>query len=653
MARWQRWIVSWLWAVGVAVCGLLPQPAAAESVDGAADASARSAYIRSHFAKSEHRVVMRDGVALHTTVYVPYGLSKPAPMLLVRTPYGVHPYGASKYPSTLCPWEALEKGDTIFVFQDVRGRWMSEGTFENMRPHTSGGDARTAKVPDESTDTWDTAEWLVRNVEGNNGKIGVWGISYPGFYASMALLSRHPAIVAVSPQAPIADWYWDDVHRNGALSLALTFHFFVQFGVPRPGPHAGFLDRFDAGSADPYRFFLDLGPVSELDTQFFRGGVPFWSDIVAHPDYDDFWKARSTLPHFKNHDTPSLVVGGWYDAEDLFGVLATYQAIERSSPKNKTTLVMGPWYHGGWTRSPGDKLGEADFGFATSKSFEELAMLPFWRRHLQGVEGPALPEALMFDTGAHRWREYAQWPPADREERSLFLAAEGATAWKPPSETSRADFISDPNKPVPYTKEWLSGWSRGYMAEDQRFVSRRPDVLTYESAPLEADLTVAGEIAVELFVSTTGTDADWVVKLVDVQPVDAPRSLPGDVTLNPPSPDLRGAELLVRSDIFRSRYRGGFDRPAPLTPGRVELVRFSMPDVLHTFRRGHRLGVQIQSSMFPLFDRNPQTYVPNIYRAEKRHFVVATHSVHHGGDTPSSLKLPVMAQHRGAPKLAP
>jgi hypothetical protein len=611
-----------------------PQPPGAESE--------RAESIRSRYTKFEYRVPTRDGTKLFTSVYIPNDASpgKRYPILLTRTPYSVAPYGQDRYARRLGPTAEYEKQGFIFAFQDVRGRNMSEGEFVNVRPHLAKKSG--PKDIDESTDTYDTIEWLVKNVPGNNGRVGQWGISYPGFYTSAGAIDSHPALKAVSPQAPIADWFWDDMHRHGAFNLVLAFNFFSGFGKPRPQPIANEdWDRFDHGTPDGYQFFLEMGPLANADTRYFKGDIAFWKDIVAHPNYDAFWQARNLLPHLKNIKAAVLTVGGWYDTEDLYGPLRTYAAIEKQNPGITNTLVMGPWPHGGWTRGDSTGLGDVDFGFRTSELYQELE-LAFFRHHLKGGDKPELPEALVFETGANRWRRFDTWPPKGVREARLYFQPKGGLTYSAPASAQETfdEYVSDPDKPVPYTTELTTGWTKNYMTEDQRFASRRPDVLVYQTAPLEKDLTLAGPLEAELWVSTTGTDADWVVKLVDVNPGKMPGPSWGEPAEG--KRDRGAQQTLVRGEPFRGRFRDSYSEPKPFKPGEVTKVRFVINDVFHTFKRGHRLMIQVQSSWFPFIDRNPQTFVPNIFEAKDEDFVRAFHRVYRSAAHPSALKVSVL-----------
>jgi len=603
-------------------------------------------YVRSHYSKQEVMIPVRDGVKLFASVYTPNDHSRTYPILMVRTPYSSGPYGADQYKEILGPSRLYDKEGFIFVFQDVRGRYLSEGTYVNMRPHVA---KKTSKTDiDESTDTYDTIEWLLENLDNHNGKVGQWGISYPGFYTSAGAIDSHPALKAVSPQAPIADWFWDDMHRNGAFNLPLAFNFFSSFGQPRPEPTTERADRFEHTTPDGYQFFLDLGPLENVNEQHFKGEVAFWNEITQHPNYDEFWQSRSLIPHLKNVKAAVLTVGGWYDTEDLYGPLKTYRSIEEKNPKASNRIVMGPWIHGGWRRTDGDSLGQVSFGFKTSNTYRVDVEFPFFMHYLKDGAVPALPEALMFETGANRWRRFDAWPPKATKEQSLYLHENGQASFTAPSsaqdtsseggESEAHDaFISDPAKPVPYTAQILSRWSKEFMTEDQRFAATRPDVLVYKTEELEEDLTLAGPILADLFVSTTGSSADWIVKVIDVFPGE----LPG-YDEDSGEPNLGGMQRLVRAEVLRGRFRDGFEAPKPFTPNEVTPVSFELLDVLHTFQKGHRIMIHIQSTWFPWVDRNPQSYVPNIFEAEEKDFIKATHRIYRSEQHPSRVRVGVL-----------
>jgi putative CocE/NonD family hydrolase len=594
-------------------------------------------YVRANYTKYEFRIPMRDGVKLFTSVYVPKDRTQPYPILLSRTPYSVAPYGEAAYKASLGPSDLFAKEGYIFVYQDVRGRMMSEGQFVDMRPHL---DTKTGpKDIDESTDTWDTIDWLIKNVTPNNGRVGMYGISYPGFYTSAGMIDAHPALKAVSPQAPITDWFiGDDFHHNGALYLPHAFGFISSFGRPRPAPTTQWPPRFDFGTADGYAFYQKLGPVANADGKYFKGDIRFWLDMMAHETYDTFWQARNLRPHLKNIKPAVLTVGGWYDAEDLFGALETYKNTERQSPGAVNMLVMGPWVHGGWARGDGDRLGDVTFGAKTGPFFREQIELPFFQFHLKGKADPKLPEAYVFETGLNQWRKLEAWPPKESQPKSLYLRAGGALSFDAPGAEATAfdEYVSDPAKPVPYINGIAIGMTQEHMVEDQRFASRRPDVLVYQTEPLDHDVTIAGPLVANLRVSTTGTDSDWVVKLIDVYPDGYPGAAPqgGYSTMG-------GYQQLVRGEAMRGKFRNSYEKPEPFVPGQVTTVNYTMPDVFHTFRPGHRIMVQVQSTWFPLVNLNPQTFV-NINTAAAADFKPATQRVYHTKDAPSSLTVRVL-----------
>ncbi len=638
-----RWTVGIL-AVVVIIAGTGNLLACRQECSGPA------AYIRSHYTKFEYRVPMRDGVRLFTAVYIPSDTSQDYPLLMLRTPYSVKPYGADRFPDSLGPHEEFAREGYIFVYQDVRGRFMSEGQFLNMRPHIDN--KQGARGPDnnidtdESTDTYDTIEWLLEHVPTHNGRVGQWGNSYPGFYCSAGMIDSHPALKAVMPSAPIADWFWDDMHHHGAFVLSLSFNFFSRFGVARTELTTEHAPRFDHGTPDGYQFFLDLGPLKNVNRQYFGGEIEFWNLISQHPNYDEFWQSRNILPHLSRISAAVMTVGGWFDAEDLYGPLNTYRSIEEKNPGISNVLVMGPWRHGDWLRSDGRRLGPADFGFATSETFRQQALVPFFRHHLKQEGEVDLPEAWMFETRANRWRRVDHWPPQDLERQTLYFhPAGGLTFDAPDSGDSEGfdEYISDPARPVPYTPAITTRWHSEYMVEDQRFAAWRPDVLVYRTAPLEGDLTLAGPLTARLWVATTGTSADWVVKLIDEYPPRLPGFEPNlGGSDEDGEEDLGGTQRMVRSEVFRGRFRNSYEEPEPFVAGEVTALEFKLLDVLHTFKRDHRIMVQIQSSLFPFIDRNPQTYVPNIFDADADDFIKATHRVYRSAEHPSGLEVGVL-----------
>ncbi len=600
----------------------------------------RAELIRANYTKSEVRIPMRDGIELFTSIYEPNDIdpSRQYPILLMRTPYSVGPYGLSQYKTRLGPCADFEKNRYIFVFQDVRGRYMSGGEFLDMRPHIEN---KNNKQFDESSDTYDTIEWLVKNTPRNNGRVGQWGISYPGFYTSAGAIDSHPALMAVSPQAPIADWFFDDFHRNGAFVLPMGFNFFYSFGRPRPGPTTEGNPSFQFPTQDGYQFFLELGPLSNVDKYHFHEEIGFWNDLEAHPNYDSFWQARNLLPHLKNIKAAVLTVGGWYDTEDLYGPLKTYAAIEKQNPRIRNHLVMGPWSHGQWSGDEGKRLGQAEFGFATATWYQQNILLPFFELNLRGKTMSEPPEATVFETGANRWRQFDQWPPKQVTHSNWYFAENGHMDPVAPSVAEASDsFVSDPSKPVPYTMEITTAWAKEYVTEDQRFASWRPDVLVYQSDVLKNSITIAGPIQASLWVTTTQSDADWVVKVIDVTPSPPPEGNRNRSTSN--EPVKNGKHELVRAAVIRGRFRESFATPKPFEPGTPTLVELEISDILHTFQPGHRLMVHVQSTWFPFIDRNPQRYVPNIFEAKEEDFVRATHSILRSKQYPSFLKLPIL-----------
>ena len=593
-----------------------------------------SAWVAAHFDKRELRIPMRDGKTLFTSVYTPKrapGDETRFPILFKRTPYSVGPYGESEFPASLGPSEALMRSGYIFVYQDVRGRFMSEGEFVNMRPHI---DAKQGAQIDEASDTWDSIEWLVNNLPHNNGKVGMWGISYPGFYAAAGMIDAHPALAAVSPQAPIADWYFDDFHHHGAFFLPHAFNFLAVFGRVREGLEQKWGPRFDHGTPDGFAFFLALGSLANANLRYLKGEIPFWNEIVAHPNRDEFWQARDLLPHLHAVAPAVMTVGGLFDAEDLYGPFQIYARVEAENPDVFNVLVMGPWSHGGWARTDGDRLGNVSFGEATSAWYQREVEKPFFDHFLKGEGEHGLPEALIFETGRNRWRRFDSWPPPTTKAE-LFLADNGALVETRPTARKAYDaFISDPAHPVPYTEEITTGMTKAYMSDDQRFAGRRADVLVYQSEPLEAPLTMAGDLVADLWVSTSQRDADWVVKVIDVFPDGS--ATPDEGVR--PGQALGGYQMMVRSEVIRGRYREDYAKPKPFTPGRATHVELPLQGLLHTFEPGHRVMIQVQSTWFPLVDRNPQSWVDNIFEAEADDFVAAEHRVWRDDTHPSALR---------------
>jgi uncharacterized protein len=592
----------------------IPRPMKAQQTDN----------VKANYSKSEHMIAMRDGVKLFTAVFSPKDASQKYPILLSRTPYSCSPYGPDAYKETIGPSPLFAKEGYIVVYQDVRGAYMSEGTYVNMRPQNDHKN-KPSDI-DESSDTYDTIDWLVKNISNNNGRVGMWGISYPGFYAAVGTIDAHPALKAASPQAPISDWFiGDDFHHNGTLFLPHAFNFFSGFGRPRPKPTPmGSGERFNHGTPDGYKFFLEIGPLANADKKYFHGNIAYWNEMMEHPNYDPWWKARDTRPHLKNIKPAVMTVGGWFDAEDLFGALNTYKSIEKQSPGAYNILVMGPWFHGGWSRGDGEGLGDVRFGAKTSVFYRENIELPFFNYYLKDKGELKLPEAYVFETGSNKWKTYDQWPPANARSASLYLNANRKLSFTAPADSNAFDeYTSDPARPVPFISNINIGMTREYMVDDQRFAASRPDVLVYQTDVLTEDVTVAGPLTASLFVSTSATDSDFVVKLIDVYPDDAPDNQP-----NPTGMKMGGYQMLVRGEPMRARFRNSFEKPEAMAPNKIEKIEYAMPDVNHTFVKGHRVMVQIQSSWFPLVDRNPQKFV-NIYTAKESDFQKATQRVYH------------------------
>lgn len=609
---------------------------AAQENDKDEKAEKLATYIKASYTKYEHEIPMRDGKRLFTALYVPKDDSRPYPIMLFRTPYNVRPYGVDQYRRTLGPSENFAREGFIFAYQDVRGRFMSEGEFIEMTPHRP--DKKGSADIDESSDTYDTIEWLVKNVPNNNKKVGMWGISYPGFYTAAGMIDAHPALAAASPQAPVSDLFrGDDCYHNGAFFLAANFGFFTFFEKheepTRPKPRV----PFDYETKDGYEFFLEMGSLSQADAKFFHHENPYWTDLIVHTVYDDFWKERNITVHIDNVPPAVMTVGGWYDAEDLVGPLNIFHAIEENDPATSNHLVMGPWSHGGWAWGDGDRLGHVRFNSKTSEFYREKIEFPFFDHHLNGNGEADLPKAWVFETGTNRWRRFASWPPRGTEIRKLYFRAGGGLSFNPPTEESAADeYVSDPARPVPFVDDIVHGMPQAYMVNDQRFASKRTDVLVYQTEPLTEDVTVLGPISPELWMSTSGTDSDFVVKLIDVYPHDYPDNDP-----NPAGVRMGGYQQLVRGEPFRAKFRNSLEKPDPMVPGQLTRIAFTMPDIAHVFRRGHRIMVQVQSSWFPLVDRNPQTFV-DIPSASAGDFRKATQRVARSKDRSSSIGLPVM-----------
>lgn len=594
--------------------------------------------IKAHYTKSEHMVPMRDGVKLFTIVYAPKDQSQKYPFMLHRTPYSSAPYGPDTYRRFLGPSADFAKEGFIFVYQDVRGQFKSEGEFVVMRPIKS--EKHGKQETDESSDAYDTIDWLLKNVPDNNGRVGQWGISYPGSQTVWGMIAAHPALKASSPQAPAIDMFiGDDFHHNGAFRLMYTFSWLSGSARARTGPSEARTEPFDYGTPDGYRFFLKAGSVASINEKYFHNSVSTWNEYMEHPDYDEYWQRQNPIQYLKNIRHAVLNVGGWFDAEDFYGPLETYRAIEKYNPSNKSTIVVGPWLHGGWASMPGDSLGDIRFGSKTGEYFRQNVELPFFNYYLKDKGNPGLPEALVFETGANQWRSYDSWPPAQSEAQSLYFQSNGRLSFNPPSGTAVDgfdSFLSDPNKPVPFSAEMRTTQGHLWMLEDQRFAATRPDVLVYESDPLSEDVTIAGPIIASLLVSTSGTDADWVVKLIDVYPGKSPDNDP-----NPRGVRMGDYQMLLAGEVFRSKYRNSYSNPKPLVPGEPTKIEFSLRDRFHRFLKGHRMMVHVQGTWFPVIDRNPQKFM-DIYKAGESDFRKAEHKVYRSGRLLSHLKLNIL-----------
>lgn len=587
------------------------------------------------YEKSQHYIEMRDGVKLHTTVYAPKNQDGEYPILMKRTPYSCRPYGEETIPERIISNPDLQAEGFIIVCQDVRGRWMSEGDYTTMTPNKSD-----ENQIDESSDTYDTVEWLINNIPNNNGKVGQWGISYPGFYTTAALPDAHPAMAASSPQAPIADFYFDDFHHHGAYTLGYWYVTNL-FGIQHDGPtDTSWYDFPETFTNDMYLFYSELTPLSKSDTYYGDENF-FWKELSEHPNYDEFWQSRNILPHLKGIDHPVMTVGGWFDAEDLYGPLNTYKSIEEKNPGTKNILVMGPWSHGQWSSPRAHQsVGDIYFGEGISEFYRKHIEYPFFMKYLKESEVEELPEAYMYDTGLGNWTTFNEWPPKNAKKTSWYFHSDGSLSEAENAEKEAAftEYVSDPNKPVPYTEEdELVFIPRAYMTSDQRFAARRPDVITFETPVLEENVTLAGDILANLYVSTTGTASDFFVKLIDVYPPEVEES-----EFTPDGVELDNYHQLVRSEAIRGRFRDSYEHPEPFEPNKVTYVDLPLQDVYHTFKKGHKIQVQIQSSWFPLFDLNPQKYVPNIFEASEEDFIKATQRIYHSEEYPSSLEVKIL-----------
>ncbi len=590
-------------------------------------------FVKENFTKTDTLIGMRDGVKLYTVIYTPKTTTGKMAILLERTPYSAGPYGDTNYARRVGPNPTLQKEPYLFVYQDVRGRYMSEGTNLEVTPNLAN--KKTKKDVDESSDTYDTVDWLIKNLKNNNGRVGIYGISYPGFYATASLPGAHPAIKAVSPQAPVTDEFiGDDANHNGAFFLMDNFDFMNYFGKPRSGPVKDYGDQvFNLDRKNAYDFFLKLGPISNSQSaQYFNHKSYIWDEYLQHDTYDAYWKARNIRPYLQNITVPTLVVGGWFDAEDLFGALNTYSSIEAQGKPNKNHLVMGPWTHGAWESSEWKQYASHDFGSNTSKYFQDSIEATFFDFYLRDKGTFTAAEATVFETGSNQWRSYNTWPPANVQAVTYYLGDKNMLASTPGATSGYDEYTSDPRKPVPYTNGIYASRNNDYMAEDQRFAAVRPDVLVYETLPLTTDVKLAGKIIADLRVSMTGTDGDFVVKLIDVLPDDEP-----NFKNAPKGFEMAGYQRMVRAEVMRGKFRNSFEKPETFIPGQVSTVKFNLNDVAHTFRKGHKIMIQVQSSWFPLVDLNPQKFM-RIPEATERDFQISTIRLYHG----SNITLPVV-----------
>lgn len=602
-----------------------------------------SVWIYTNYTKQEVQVIMRDGKKLFTCIYAPKNNSEKHPILMMRTPYSCAPYGKDVFSKRLYTtyWKEYLKENYIIVIQDVRGRYMSEGDFVDVRPFIENKKVKTDI--DEASDTYDAVDWLIKNISNNNGNVGVFGISYPGFYSTMAALSNHPAIKAVSPQAPVTDWFiGDDFHHNGAFAIMDGFNFYSTFGLPHPKPTTEAEKSYNFPEKDNYSFYLKQGALKNF-SKLFSDTIKFWNDLMNHPNYDDWWKARDARRACKNIKPAMLVVGGTFDAEDCYGAWNLYKAIEKQSPATNNKLVMGPWFHGGWSRGLGANLGNVRFGSKTSEYYQQNIEVPFFNYYLKNKgDAKVIAEANIFFTGENTWKTFESWPPKKVEATPIYLTQHQKLLFqKPVSGNSYSKYLSNPNKPVPYTEDVHLHRTREYMSDDQRFAARRNDVLVFETEILQNDITLAGSVIADLKVSISTTDADFVVKVIDVFPDDFKYDTAYCCKGLKTEAEMAGYQMLVRGEIMRGRFRNSFEKPEAFKPNAIETVKFELPDVAHTFKKGHKLMIQIQSSWFPIFDRNPQQFV-DIYKCSDADFIESEIKVFHQSDNSSSIILPIL-----------
>ena len=605
---------------------------------GSTFAQSQNNFVKENFTKVDTTITMRDGIKLYTVIYIPKDVSQSYPFLMERTPYSAGPYGADRFPRRVGPTESLMNDKYIFVYQDVRGRYMSEGTNLEVTPYISN--KKTNKDVDESSDTYDTVDWLLKNIKNNNGRVGLYGISYPGFYATACLPGAHPAIKAVSPQAPVTDEFiGDDANHNGAFFLLDNFSFMNYFDMKRDGPVKNYAKPiFNAGTKDVYQFYLKMGTIKNTNSEkYYNHKSVIWNEYLQHDTYDAYWKARNIRTHLKNINIPTLVVGGWFDAEDLFGALHTYEAIEKQSPKNNNRLVMGPWTHGAWAGGEWSKFATHEFGSNTSKYFQDSLETTFFNYYLKDKGNFTAAEATVFETGSNEWKHYDVWPPKNSTTVNYYLNNNNKLSLqKEKSANAFDEYLSDPNKPVPYTDGIYGRRNNEYMAEDQRFAALRPDVVVFETNELTEDVTLSGRIIADLFVSTTGTDADFIVKLIDVLPDNTPNPKDSRKGFT-----MAGLQRLVRAEVMRGKFRNSMEKPEPFVPNKIAEVKFDLNDVAHSFKKGHKIMVQVQSSWFPLVDRNPQKFM-RIPDADEKDFQKATIRIYHDAANASRIVLPVL-----------
>ena len=605
-----------------------------------------SIWVRENYSKIERMIPMRDGIKLFTAFYIPKDTSVQHPILFNRTPYTCSPYGEDKFNPRLYEsyWLNYLKEGYIIAIEDVRGKFMSEGEFIDVRPFNSN---KKGNETDEASDTYDAIEWMTNNIPANNKRVGVFGISYPGFYSTMAALSNHPALKAVSPQAPVTDWFQgDDFHHNGALMLMDGFSFYSGFGKPRPVPTTAGSPGFSIPSQDNYDFYLKTGALKNF-SKIMGDSIAFWNDLMKHPNNDDFWKARNTRNFVNNVKPAMLIVGGLFDAEDCFGAWNLYKAIEEKNKNTDNRIVMGPWFHGGWGgRGDGSYLGNVRFGSKTSEYYQKNIELPFFNFYLK-LQGTVrdIAEATIFFSGENEWRRFQQWPSNKVDYKNLLITADGKLSFETADAKNKtesfSEYVSDPAHPVPYTEDVHLGRTREYMTDDQRFASRRTDVLSFSTAILQDDITLGGPLVADLITSISTTDADFVVKLIDVFPDEYKYDETDFGKGNGTNYPMGGYQMLVRGEIMRGRFRNSFEKPEAFVPNKITAVKYTLPDVAHTFKKGHRLMIQVQSSWFPLADRNPQKFV-DIYHCTDNDFQKANIRIYHDAVNQTKFILPIL-----------